>query len=50
MGLPTDAQREAWENFSKASKESAEETAGLDGVARMAERAKMMSESLEDSD
>lgn len=47
MALPTDAQKEAWDDFAEASRESAEETEHLDGKERMDARADKMEEKLE---
>jgi hypothetical protein len=50
MPLPTDAQREAWNDLAEASKESAEETEDLEGKERMAARAEYVAEKLSDDD
>lgn len=47
MPLPTDKQREQWDRFAAASKESADETDDLDGMERSERRAALMREKLD---
>lgn len=47
MALPTDEQREVWERFSKASRESVEATEDEEGKERMESRADYISDVLD---